>query len=43
VLAVLAGHAVAARLPGVILRRAIAGLLMLSGLMLLVNAGRQIL
>lgn len=43
VLAVLAGHAVAARLPVAFLRRAIAGLLMLSGLMLLVNAGRQIL
>lgn len=43
VLAVLAGHAVAARLPVALLRRAIAGLLMLSGLMLLVNAGRQIL
>lgn len=43
VLAVLAGHAVAARLPVAFLRRAIAGLLMLSGLMLLVNASRQIL
>lgn len=43
VVSVLAGHVLAARLPVASLRRAIAGLLMLSGLMLLVNAGRQIL
>lgn len=43
VVAVVAGHAVAGRLPVPLLRRAIAGLLMLSGLMLLINAARQIL
>lgn len=42
VLAVLAGHRLAGRMPVPALRRAIAGLLMLSGLLLLLNAARQL-
>lgn len=43
VLGVLAGHALSARLPVPLLRRAIAGLLVVSGFVLLVGAARQLL
>ncbi len=43
VLAVVVGHRLSSRLPVVVLRRAIAGLLVCSGLLLMLNAARQLI